>query len=81
MVNDSHTERVESHQAQHRPVEGVRLHHAADGDAKEAFLAAEIHRWSSPAAPEAFSGHGDALRGGRKEWRCPAAQFEMRTVT
>lgn len=30
VVHDGHAERVERHQAQHSPVEGVRFHHAAD---------------------------------------------------
>lgn len=32
VVDDSYTDGVESHQTEHGPVEGVRLHHAADGD-------------------------------------------------
>lgn len=64
MVNDGHTQRVESHQAQHCPVESVCLHHAADGDAQETLLAAEIRRRTSLGAPDTCSGHGDAFRGG-----------------
>lgn len=30
VVHDGHAERVECHQAQHSPVEGVRFYHAAD---------------------------------------------------
>lgn len=33
VMYDGYAERVEGHQAQHGPVEGVRLDHAADGDA------------------------------------------------
>ena len=61
VVNDGHTQRVESHQAQNGPVESVCLHHTADGDAKETLLTAEIRCRSSLGAPDACSGHGDAL--------------------
>lgn len=61
VMNDGHAQRVESHQAQHRPVERLRLHHAADGDTQETLLTAEICRRTSFGAPDACSRHGDAL--------------------
>lgn len=33
VVDDGHTDGVESHQTEHHQVESVGLHHAADGDA------------------------------------------------
>lgn len=63
VVDDGHTQRVEGHQAQHRPVEGLRLHHAADGDAQETLLTPEIRRRASLGAPDARPGRGDALGG------------------
>lgn len=61
MVNNGHTQRIESHQAQHRPVESVRLHHTADGDAQETLLSAKIRCWTSLGTPDTCSSHGDAL--------------------
>lgn len=58
VVNNGHAQRVESHQAQNCPVESVRLHHAADGDAEETLLAAEKRRRASLGT--ACSGHGEA---------------------
>lgn len=63
VVHDGHAERVERHQAQHSPVEGVRLHHAADGDAQKSLLAAEVRHWPPFGAPDTGPGHGDALGG------------------
>ena len=61
VVNDGDTQRVESHQAQHCPVESVCLHHTADGDAQQTLLAAKIRCWTSLGTPDTCSGHGDAL--------------------
>lgn len=63
VVHDGHAERVERHQAQHSPVEGVRLHHAADGDAQKSLLTAEVRHRPSFGAPDTGPGHGDALGG------------------
>lgn len=63
MVDDGDAQRVQSHQAQHGPVEGVSLHHAADGDAQQTLLTAEVGGRASLGAPDAGSGHGDACRG------------------
>lgn len=41
-MHDGHTQRVESHHAQHHPVEALRLHHAADEEAQPLLLAAEV---------------------------------------
>ena len=62
VVNNGHTQRVESHKAQHCPVERVCLHHTADGDAQETLLAAEKCCWTSLGTPDTCSGHGDACR-------------------
>lgn len=64
VVHDGHAQRVEGHQAQHGPVEGLRLHHAADGDAQETLLTAEIRRRASLGAPDARPGRGDAFEVG-----------------
>ena len=34
VVHHGHAQRVEAHQAEHGPVEGLRLHHVADEEAK-----------------------------------------------
>jgi len=60
VVNNGHTQRVESHDAEHRPVERVCLHHTADGDAQETLLAAEKCSRTSLGTPDTRSGHGDA---------------------
>lgn len=60
VMNNGHTERVERHEAEHRPVERVRLHHAADGDAQKSLLPSKIGSGTSPGTPDAGSGHGDA---------------------
>lgn len=60
-MNNRDTQRVESHQAQHCPVESVCLHHAADGYAQETLLAAKICCRTAPGTPDTCSGHGDAL--------------------
>lgn len=65
MVNNGYTQCVESHKAEHSPVESLCLHHAADGDAQETFLTAEICRRTSLSAPDTRSGHGDAFGGGQ----------------
>lgn len=57
VMNDGHAQRVESHQAQHRPVERLSLHHTADGDTQETLLTPEICRWTSSGTPDARSGH------------------------
>lgn len=62
MVNNGHTQRVESYEAQHCPVESVCLYHTANGDAQETFLAAKIRCWTSFGTPDTCSSHGDALR-------------------
>lgn len=61
VMNDGHAQRVESHQAQHCPVECLRLHHAADRNAQETLLSSEICRWTSSGTPDAHSRHGDTL--------------------
>lgn len=61
VMNDGHAQRVESHQAQHRPVKRLGLHHTADGDTQETLLTAEIRRWTSFGTPDACSRGGDAL--------------------
>lgn len=58
MVNNSYTQSVESHEAEHCPVEGVRLHHAANRNAQETLLAAKICGWTSFCTSDASSGHG-----------------------
>lgn len=61
VMNDGHAQRVESHQAQNRPVKRLRLHHTADRDPQETLLAAEIYRWTSLGTPDACSCRGDAF--------------------
>lgn len=52
VVDDGHTDGVESHQAEHHQVESVRLHHPADGDAQHALFAAQVGSGAAPAAAE-----------------------------
>lgn len=63
MVNDGYTQCVESHKAEHSPVESLCLHHAADGDAQETLLTPKICCRASLSTPDACSGHGDAFGG------------------
>ena len=63
VVDDGHAHGVERHQAQHGPVEGVGLHHAADGDTQETLLPVEVRRGAALGAPDAGSGHGDTWGG------------------
>lgn len=67
MVNNGHTQRVESYQTQHCPVESVCFHHAADGDTQEALLTAKIRPWTSLGTPDTRSCHGDAFEGQERE--------------
>ena len=68
MVDNGHTHGVESHQAQHGPVEGVSLHHAPDGDPQETLFPAKVCRGATLGAPDAGSGHGNTWgrKGGRE---------------
>lgn len=52
MVDDGHTDGVESHQTEHHQVESVRLHHPADGDAKHALFTPQVGSGAAPATAE-----------------------------
>lgn len=56
MVNNGHTDGIESHKAEHHQVERVCLHHAADGDAKHPLLTPQVGGGAATAAAEVHSG-------------------------
>lgn len=60
VVHDGHTQRVESHHAQHQPVEALSLHHAADEEAQPLLFAPEVGGAVQLAA---------ALHAGAAKWR------------
>lgn len=41
VVHDGHAQRVEAHQTQHSPVEGLRLHYVADEEAQASLFLVE----------------------------------------
>lgn len=62
VVDDGHADGVEGHQAEHHQVEGVRLDHAADGDAQHALFAPQVGGGASAAAAEVHPGSRHACR-------------------
>lgn len=65
VVHNGDTQRVESHKAEHCPVESVCLHHAANGNPQETLFTSKIGCWTSLCTPNAGSGHGHALQEGQ----------------
>lgn len=55
VVHDGHADGVESHQTQHHQIEGVSLHHTADGDAQHALLAPQVSGRTTAATAEVHS--------------------------
>lgn len=52
VVDNGHTDGVESHQTEHHQVESVCLHHAADRDAQHALLTSQVGSGAAAAAAE-----------------------------
>lgn len=61
MVHNGNAERVEGHQAEHSPIEGMRLHHAANRDAQHALLATEVGCRAPPSTPDVNPRSGTTL--------------------
>lgn len=56
VVDDGHTDGVQSHQAEHHQVESISLHHTTDGDAQHSLFAPQIGRRTTTAAAEVHPG-------------------------
>lgn len=63
MVDDGHADGVEGNQTEHHQVEGVCLHHAADGDPQHALFASQVGGGATAPAAEVHSGSGHAWNG------------------
>lgn len=66
VVDDGYADGVEGHQAEHHQVEGVCLHHAADGDAQHALFAPQVGGGASAATAEVHPGSRHACGGEQK---------------
>lgn len=70
VVDDGHADGVEGNKTEHHQVEGVRLHHAADGDPQHALFAPQVGGGASSPAAEVHPGSGHAWkRAGWEETR------------
>lgn len=63
VMDDGHAGGVESHEAQHNPVEHLGLHHVADGDAQKPLLVPEVGGPVHLGAFDAGSGERGACGG------------------